>query len=72
MKRRPLQNILLFVVATALLSLLVLSCGGNSGDDDQTTAAPKFPPVVFIADKNMDGINELFAAFDDGADIIKL
>jgi hypothetical protein len=72
MKRTPLQNILLFVVASVLLSLLVLSCGGGSDDDIDQTPAPKFPPVVFIADKNVDGINELFAAFDDGADIIKL
>jgi hypothetical protein len=73
MKRRPLQNILLFVVATVLLSLLVLSCGGSSGDDDEKAADPPiFPPTVFIADKDLDRIDELYAAFDDGTNIVKL
>ena len=73
MKRTTVQSILAVVVANLLLSMLVLSCGSGDGDDsDQTTAVPKFPPVVFIADKSVNGINELFAAFDDGTDIIKL
>ena len=72
MKRRPLQNILLFVVANLLLSMLVLSCGGGNGDDIDQIAVPKFPPVVFVADKYIDGIDELYAAFDDGTDIVKL
>jgi Tol biopolymer transport system component len=73
MKRRPLQNILLFVVATVLLSLLVLSCDGDSDDDDERAQKPPvFPPVVFLADKDTNGIDELYAAFDDGSDIVKL
>ncbi len=72
MKRRPLQNILRFVVATVLLSLLVLSCDGDSDDDERAQKPPVFPPAVFVADKDMDGIDELYAAFDDGTDIVKL
>ena len=72
MKRRPLQNILLFVVETALLSLLVLSCGGGSDDDERAQDPPVFPPAVFVADKDTNGIDELYAAFDDGTDIVKL
>jgi len=72
MKRTPLQNILLFVVATVLLSLLVLSCDGDSDDDERAQKPPVFPPVVFLADKDTNGIDELYAAFDDGADIVKL
>ena len=73
MKRTPLQNILLFVVETVLLSMLVLSCGGSSGDDDEKAQDPPvFPPAVFIADKDLDGIDELYAAFDDGTNIVKL
>jgi len=73
MKRTPLQNILLFVVATVLLSLLVLSCDGSSGDDDERAKDPPvFPPAVFVADKDTNGIDELYAAFDDGTDIVKL
>ena len=72
MKRRPLQNILLFVVATVLLSLLVLSCGGSSDNDERAQDPPVFPPAVFLADKDTNGIDELYAAFDDGTDIVKL
>lgn len=78
MKRTPLQDILLFVIGTMLLSWFVLSCGGSGGggdgdgDGEQTPAPPTFPPAVFIADKTSDGIDELYAAFDDGTNIVKL
>lgn len=72
MKRRPLQNILRFVVATVLLSWLVLSCGGSSDNDERAQDPPVFPPAVFVADKDLDEIDELYAAFDDGTDIVKL
>jgi hypothetical protein len=53
-----------------------LSCGGGggsgSGGNGLTPAPPKYPPIVFIADKDTDGTNELYVAFDDGALIIKL
>ena len=67
---------LLFVVETVLLSLLILSCGGGGGsssdDNEKAPDPPKFPPAVFIADKTSDGIDELYAAFDDGTNIVKL
>ena len=69
MKRTPLSNILLFIVETLLLSLLALSCD-NSGSKNRDR--PIFPPAVFIADKDLDGIDELYAAFDDGTNIAKL
>ena len=56
-----------------MLSLLVISCGGSNGDDaKKTQEPPKFPPAIFIADKNLDGVDELYASFDDGTDIVKL
>jgi len=68
------QNILLFVFKTVLPALLVLSCGsgGGGGDGEETPAPPTFPPAVFIADRTTDGVDELYAAFDDGTDIVKL
>ncbi len=73
MKQTPLQNILLFVAEMVLLSLVVLSCGGSNGDDSKKAQdPPKFPPAIFIADKDLDGVNELYASFDDGTNIIKL
>jgi len=73
MNRTLLQNSLLLVVETVLLSLLVLSCGGSGGDDAAKIQDPPiFPPAVFIADKDLDGIDELYAAFNDGTDIVKL
>ena len=72
MNRTLLQNSLLLVVGTVLLSLLVISCGGSSDDPLKTQDAPIFPPAVFIADKDLDGVDELYAAFDDGNEIVKL
>jgi hypothetical protein len=58
-----------------LLSSLILSCGGggsSSDDNEKAPDPPKFQPAVFIADKDLDGIDELYAAFDDGTNIVKL
>ena len=72
MKRTPLKRYLILVVETVLLALLVLSCGGSTDGDVETEQDPLFPPVVFIADKDSEGVDELYAAFDDGSNIIKL
>lgn len=56
-----------------LLYLLVISCGGSNGDDAENAQdPPKFPPAIFIADKNLDEVDELYASFDDGTNIVKL
>ena len=67
------------IITPGMVYLLVLvmvlagnGCGGSSDDTAEDPTAPKFPPVVFIGDKNTDGVDELFAALDDGTDIIKL
>jgi hypothetical protein len=66
----------LLALAILLVSAVFLSCSGGGGNDSggngQTTAPPKYPPIVFIADKDTDGTNELYVAFDDGTLIIKL
>ena len=73
MKRMPFQNILLFVAVMVQLAFFIISCGGDNGDDADTDQnLPKFPPVIFIADKDMDGTDELYASFDDGTNIVKL
>ena len=78
MKRTPLQDILLFVIGTMLLSWFVLSCGGSGGggdgdgDGEQTPAPPTFPPAVFIADKDINGIVELFASLPNGDENTRL
>jgi hypothetical protein len=72
MNRTPLANIFLFVAKMVLPSLLILSCGGSSEDPLKTQDPPIFPPTVFIADKDSDGVDELYAAFDDGTNIVKL
>jgi hypothetical protein len=56
-----------------LLSFLVISCDDSNIDDaNNAQDQPIYPPAIFIADKNLDGVNELYASFDDGTDIIKL
>jgi hypothetical protein len=73
-KRTSVQNIFMLVAACLLLAMLVLSCDGSSSKDGREPVIPEpiFPPAVFLADKNTDDVNELFAAFDDGTDIIRL
>lgn len=64
-------------LAGALTLLIIFfglaACGGGGGDDDrETSATPVFPAVVFMADKDNDGTVELYAALDDGINIIRL
>ena len=72
MNRTHFPNILLLVAEVVLLSLLVLSCGGSSDDPLNTQDPPIYPPAVFIADKDSDGVDELYASFNDGTEIVKL
>jgi len=72
MNRTHLQTIRLLVAEMVLLSLLVLSCGGSSDDPLKTEDPPIFPTIVFIADKDSDGVVELYASFNDGTEIVKL
>ena len=63
------------VLAFCWVSGILLSCdGGNGGNSNSsgTNDGPIYPPVVFTADKDTNGKIELYAAFDDGNDIIKL
>ena len=46
--------------------------GGAGGGASLRSETAIFPPVVFTADKNTDETVELFASFDDGAEIIQL
>jgi len=71
---RPMsiRNILAFVCKTVVPVLLFLSCGGGGGNGEETTDPPTFPPAVFLADKTTDEVDELYASFDDGANIVKL
>jgi hypothetical protein len=63
-----------FVVLMIALALsLPFSYGGCSDSDSESSSnALRFPPVVFSADKDTAGTIELFAAFNDGNNIIKL
>ncbi|MGB5747572.1 MAG: hypothetical protein WBM69_11345, partial [Desulfobacterales bacterium] len=72
MNRTLSQNRLLLFVETVLMSVIFLSCGGSSDDPAKTQNSPIFPPAVFIADKDLDGIDELYAAFADGTEIVQL
>jgi hypothetical protein len=63
-------------IILGLVAIFTISCGNSSDKDDGAGAGGSgraiFPPVVFTADKNNDGIVELYASFEDGTDIIKL
>jgi len=64
-------------VLTALwfLTVFFFSCGSGGNDDAGAGAGSDtaiFPPVVFMAANNIDGSIALYAAFDDGAEIIEL
>jgi hypothetical protein len=61
------------IIGLLLVSILIIACNG-SGDDDngRQRGSSIFPPAVFIADKEVNGIDELFVAFSDGSEIIKL
>ena len=61
------------IIGLLLAAILILACNGN-GDEDggRQRGSSIFPPAVFIADKDVNVIDELFVAFSDGTDIIKL
>ena len=69
--RRSASGVAAALIGILLLSLAIISCGGG-GEDNGGSASPIFSPVVFMADKNVAGVVELFASSSDGADIIKL
>ena len=52
-----------------LLAIAVAACGGSGSGGSRIEV---LPAVVFLADKQTDGIDELFASFDAGGDIQKL
>jgi Tol biopolymer transport system component len=55
------------------LTGVILSCGGSSGGDDPPAGGPAtVPAVVFIADKDTDGVNEIYVSLDDGDSVLKL
>ena len=68
-------RISLLIIVLPFASILTMACNGSVGDgggsggrlDDSI-----FPPAVFIADREVNGVDELFAAFNDGSEIIKL
>jgi hypothetical protein len=73
MKKETVRTIFMTVAEMIILSLLFLSCGDGNGDGiEKTKESAIYPPAVFIANKNINGVNELYASFDDGADIVKL
>ena len=56
-----------------LASMLIIACDGSVGDDNERQQGSSFfPPAVYIADKDTNGIDELFVAFSDGSENIKL
>jgi Tol biopolymer transport system component len=61
------------IIVLLLSSILIIACN-DSGDEDEGRQGGSsiFPPVVFIADKDVNVIDELFVAFSDGTDIVKL
>jgi len=67
------RRIPIWIIELLLASMLIIACNGSGDDDDgQQQGSSIFPPAVFIADKDVNGIDELFVAFQDGAEIIKL
>jgi hypothetical protein len=61
------------VIALALsLPFSYGGCGGGSGGGGSSSGSLNVPPVVFRADKDTAGKIELYAAFNNGLDIIKL
>jgi Tol biopolymer transport system component len=65
------------IIGLLLASMLIIACDGSVGDDvgednGRQQRFSIFPPTVFLADKDVNAIDELFAAFSDGSEIIKL
>ena len=61
-------------ISLGLIAVLFSACGGSGGDAGAGggSGTPTFPPVVFMADNNNDGSVELYASFNDGANIVQL
>lgn len=75
MNTTPNYRISFSIMELLLVSMLIIACNGSVGDDNGGGRGPGssiFPPTVFIADKDVNNIDELFAAFNDGTEIIKL
>ena len=61
------------IIGLLLASMLILSCGGSTGEDSfRQQGSSIFPTAVFIADKDVNGIDELYATFNDGSEVTKL
>jgi Tol biopolymer transport system component len=63
------------MIALPLASILIMACNGSVDDGGGTgrqLGSSIFPPAVFIADKDVNGVDELYAAFNDGTEIVKL
>jgi hypothetical protein len=58
--------------AVVMTAFGLAACGGGGGGTEEIPATVNFPPVVFMAAKDNAGIVELYAASEDGVDIIKL
>jgi Tol biopolymer transport system component len=68
-------KISLLMFALPLACILIMACNGSvddGGGSGRRLGSSIFPPAVFIADKDVDGVDELYVAFDDGTEIIKL
>ena len=63
-------KLIILLAAGLLLGLAVSACSSSGGGGG--TPIEILPTVVFLADKQTDGTDELYASFDAGADIDKL
>ena len=71
----PKYRISFSVIVFLMASILIMACNGSVGDGGSSGRqldVSIFPPAVFIADKVVNGVDELFVAFNDGSEIIKL
>jgi Tol biopolymer transport system component len=65
------------IIALLLASMLIIACDGHIGDDEGENSRRQqifsiYPPNVFLADKDVNAIDELYVVFSDGSEIIKL
>ena len=62
-----------WIIELLLATILIIACNGSGDDDNERQPGSSiFPPAVYIADKDTNGIDELFVAFSDGSENIKL
>jgi Tol biopolymer transport system component len=66
-----------WIIVLLLASSLIIACDGHIGDDEGENSGRQqifsiYPPTVFLADKDVNAVDELYAAFSDGSEIIKL